>query len=376
MKRKDMRSLSDDPLTGMFELLFDVRGAAIKGVGLYHTVDEIQRIIQSDRRQAQRLSPFVADMFSDLALMANICRVLDGLFPWSLGFERKQQNAEALDCPQIKLIDIVQKIIDKGSENSASASEIRLPLPIKDSLDYPIHKVYGEQNVESLRRAECNLDTFWNKWDHFFFSHTGETLNDILRRSSKGPRVIHRTLPYRPMERRKSTTPSSAIPIASIAYPTQEPETPRRPVLETRQVKVKTRGLCNPPNDDVRDGVKGYAEVPVPEAADKSKEVTFKLKDRALEVFRTIFYTEDPNDRQGEVDWKDFLHAMTKVGFAAEKLYGSVWHFTPAEGSDFSRSFHVHQPHPDTKIPHVMARNIGRRLTHTYGWTARDFGKA
>ncbi|KAK5205418.1 hypothetical protein LTR47_005505 [Exophiala xenobiotica] len=376
MTRKDMRSLKDDPLMGMFELLFDMRGAAIKGIGLYHTVDEIQRIIQSDQRQAQRLSPFVADVFSDLALMANICRVLDGLFPWSLGFERKQQNAEPLDGPQVKLIDIVQKIIDKGSENSASACEIRLPLPIKDSLDYPIHKVYGEQNVERLRRAEWNLDTFWNKWDHFFFSHTGETLNDILRRSSKGPRTIHRTLPYRPIERGTPTTPSPVIPTASIAHPAQEPETPKRLALEPPQAKIKTRGICNPLTDDVRHGVNEDTEVPVTDAAEKSKEITFKLKDRALGVFRTVFYTEDPNDRQGEVDWKDFLHAMTKVGFAAEKLYGSVWHFMPVEGSDLSRSFHVHQPHPETKIPHVMPRNIGRRLTHTYGWTAQNFGKA
>jgi hypothetical protein len=376
MQRKDIRCPSDDPLIRIFELLFDSRSAATEGVGLWNMIDEIQRIVQSERLQAQRLSPFVADMFSDLALMANIFRVLDGLFPWSSGFERKQQSAEPIDSPQFKLIDIVQKIIEKGSENSASASEIRLPLPIKDSLDYPIHKVYGQQNVESLRRAEWNLDTFWNKWDYFFFTHTGETLNDILRRSSKGPRTIHRTLPYRPIERRNPTTPSPVIPTASIAHPAQEPETPRRLALESPQVKIKTRGICNPPTDDVRHGVNEDAEVPVPDAAEKSKEVTFKLKYRALEVFRALFYTEDPNDRQGEVVWKDFLHAITKVGFAAKKLYGSVWHFTPVEESEISRSFHVHQPHPETKIPHVMARNIGRRLTHTYGWTARDFGKA
>ncbi|KIW50613.1 hypothetical protein PV05_09405 [Exophiala xenobiotica] len=188
MKRKDMRSLSDDPLTGMFELLFDVRGAAIKGVGLYHTVDEIQRIIQSDRRRAQRLSPLVADMFSDLALMANICRALDGLFPWSLRFERKQQNAEPIDCPQIKLIDIVQKIIDKGSENSASASEIRLPLPIKDSLDYPIHKIYGEQNVESLRRVRNAISTHSGTSGTIFSSVTQERRSMI---SCGGPRRVH-----------------------------------------------------------------------------------------------------------------------------------------------------------------------------------------
>ncbi|KAK5454122.1 hypothetical protein LTS15_006122 [Exophiala xenobiotica] len=376
MKRKDRRPLKDDPLMRMFELLFDGDGAAIERVGIHPIVDEIQRIIQSDRRQAQRLSPFVADLFSDFALMTNICRVLEGLFPWTMKFDRKKEGLQSLDYPHLRLVNIARNTFEKGSEACTDACEACLPLPIKDSLDYPIHKVHSEQKVESLRRAEWNLDTFWNKWDHLFFSHTGETLNDFLRDISKGPRVIHRTLPYRPIERRKPTKPFPAVPAASITYLVPEPETPRRLAFEPPQAKIKTKGICNPPTDDVRDGINDDPEVTVPDAAEKSKEVTFKLKDRALEVFRTIFYTEDPNNRQGEVDWKDFLYAMTKVGFAAEKLYGSVWHFTPVEESEISRSFHVHQPHPETKIPHFMARNIGRRLTHTYGWTAQDFGKA
>ncbi|KAK5464542.1 hypothetical protein LTS15_001104 [Exophiala xenobiotica] len=69
-----------------------------------------------------------------------------------------------------------------------------------------------------------------------------------------------------------------------------------------------------------------------------------------------MFHTQASHDSQGEVDWKDFLHAMTAVGFAAEKLYGSVWHFTPTD-LDASRSIHVHEPHPTGKIPFYKARS-------------------
>lgn len=102
--------------------------------------------------------------------------------------------------------------------------------------------------------------------------------------------------------------------------------------------------------------------------------VKFRLKEKSLKVFRSMFYVRDVTGQRRKVDWKDFLHAMTKVGFAAAKLYGSVWQFSP-QGPDASRSFHVHEPHPGNEIPHVMARNIGRRLTHTYGWTGENFGE-
>ncbi|KAK5312596.1 hypothetical protein LTR93_011258 [Exophiala xenobiotica] len=306
MQRKDQYPVKDDPFMRIFELLFD---PGVERIGMHPLVDEIQRIIQSDRRQAKRLSPFVADLFSEIALMTNICRVLEGLLPGALKFgwvRLKQEGLKCMDSPQLKLLHVVHKTFHKDNETPTGASEIGLPLPIKDSLEYPIHKVYSEQNVESLRRAEWNLDTFWNKWDYFFFSHTGETLNDILRQYSKGPRAIRRTLPYRPIERRKATTPSPAIQVPSIAYQAQESERPRWLAVEPPRAKIKTRGVCNSPTGDEREEINEDADVPVPDADEKSREVTFKLKDRALKVFRTLFYTEGSSEHQGEVDWKNF----------------------------------------------------------------------
>jgi hypothetical protein len=58
---------------------------------------------------------------------------------------------------------------------------------------------------------------------------------------------------------------------------------------------------------------------------------------------------------------------MASTGFRIEKLYGSVWQFSPTS-LDVERSIHFHEPHPKGKIPFEVARRHGRRLTRAYGW--------
>jgi hypothetical protein len=100
---------------------------------------------------------------------------------------------------------------------------------------------------------------------------------------------------------------------------------------------------------------------------------------RAPKVFRTLFYTPSITATPGEIKWPDFLHAMASVGFAPEKLYGSVWHFRPTTlGLD--RSIKFHEPHKEgkgaDKIPYCTARGIGRRLNRAYGWEGSMFSLA
>ncbi|KAK7890856.1 hypothetical protein LTR67_008069 [Exophiala xenobiotica] len=63
---------------------------------------------------------------------------------------------------------------------------------------------------------------------------------------------------------------------------------------------------------------------------------------------------------------------MAAVRFAAEKLYGSVWHFTPTD-LDASRSIHVHEPHPTGKTAFYKARKLGARLHRTHSWTGEVY---
>jgi hypothetical protein len=71
----------------------------------------------------------------------------------------------------------------------------------------------------------------------------------------------------------------------------------------------------------------------------------------------------------GKVPWTDFVSAMSTISFLPEKLYGSVWRFTPKDGSTFGTEtpINFHEPHPSTKLPFPTARMYRRRLTRHYG---------
>ncbi|KAK7977615.1 hypothetical protein PG988_005105 [Apiospora saccharicola] len=73
----------------------------------------------------------------------------------------------------------------------------------------------------------------------------------------------------------------------------------------------------------------------------------------------------------GEVKWTEFLHAMWSVGFQSEKLYGSVWQFSPAAGASAGlervRAIQFHEPHPSSRIPYKIARAMGRRMRKRFG---------
>ncbi|KAF2642863.1 hypothetical protein P280DRAFT_468167 [Massarina eburnea CBS 473.64] len=98
----------------------------------------------------------------------------------------------------------------------------------------------------------------------------------------------------------------------------------------------------------------------------------FKLNPRNLKVFRALFYTPSVTATPGEVPWTSFLQAMKAVGFEPQKLYGSVWQFSPS-GLDVEKSIQFHEPHPSGKLPYMTARRIGRRLNRAYGWASEMF---
>jgi hypothetical protein len=133
-------------------------------------------------------------------------------------------------------------------------------------------------------------------------------------------------------------------------------------VSQSKEAKEKTRGSARP---------EPLAPEPAP-SAQEDQQPQFKVDRRALKAFKTIFFTPSSSSQPGEVPWADFLHAMVSTGFTAEKLYGSVWQFTPTN-LDVEIPIQIHEPHPSGKIPYMIARKHGRRLTRNYGWHAGMF---
>lgn len=98
----------------------------------------------------------------------------------------------------------------------------------------------------------------------------------------------------------------------------------------------------------------------------------FTVDKRAKKTFSVLFYTPSSHDTPGDTTWIDFVHAMLSIGFVAEKLYASVWHFTPPK-SVSGESIQFHAPHAGDKIRYHMARLFGRRLHRAYGWSEEMF---
>lgn len=99
---------------------------------------------------------------------------------------------------------------------------------------------------------------------------------------------------------------------------------------------------------------------------------TFVVDARAHKVFRTLFSNPETTSSPGEIKWTDFLHAMTSVGFMAEKLYDSAWQFRPIR-LNAERPIQFYEPHPQDKIPFMVTRRHGRRLSRTYVWVRSMF---
>jgi hypothetical protein len=92
--------------------------------------------------------------------------------------------------------------------------------------------------------------------------------------------------------------------------------------VEPPKEKIKTRKTGT--SEDV--AVDAEAVIPPTEA---KSEPIFALNARALKVFKMVFFTPSVSSTLGEVAWADFLYVMVSVCFNPEKLYGSVWQFSP-----------------------------------------------
>ncbi|KAH6652623.1 hypothetical protein BKA67DRAFT_567035 [Truncatella angustata] len=153
---------------------------------------------------------------------------------------------------------------------------------------------------------------------------------------------------------------------------------PRHYIPEPVMPKPKTRGASDTHDDGIKmptaviDKTSSRIEAPG-SLSQSASDRAFIVDDRAADVFDAIFFSPNISASPGEVDFKEFLHAMTSIGFCAEKLYGSVWQFSPNKDLSLTQAMHVHEPHPSPKIPYWVARDIGRRMNRRWGWTIKTF---
>lgn len=334
-------------------------------------VDELERLIQTDQKVRDMVSPYVALLIGELSIVAECLRQLQIYQPWANGFENalveKEDGIKSEFAKQTKAMGGILEALRE--ENMLTVYNFGDPSDNK--FDYPVGRRRNKANIEKLRAAEDHLDTFWATIDNLMYAKAGNLDGTALKRLLSKPWPLQRTPEWVESDTGKSQKPSKSSN-SSLDAPTKpfstlfissETRSARKEVLEAAAAKskVKSRGIQSSPSTNAA-GTALSAVVVHPDT-----QPTFAVDSRALKVFRIVFFDPNANTTAGEVAWADFLHAMSSVGFGAQKLYGSVWHFQPTK-LDVERSIQFHEPHPRGKIPFLIARRHGRRLSRAYGW--------
>ncbi|KAG0042239.1 hypothetical protein BGZ83_000738 [Gryganskiella cystojenkinii] len=340
--------------------------------GMSHLLDELDRLVENDPRAKGFLSPLVTSVIEDLSLMAECQRQIELFQPWASTFDTEMVKYK--DGLRNKLIkqNLLLDALDLGADG-------RFPWPNVDpsssQFAYPVEKRSTKETTAVIQQSERNLDAFWATVDRLMWRKANDAKRAPFSKLLEG-RLVYRTPPW--VEPVKAKAPSAKIQqkdiVQSLSQLDLDNESSQQPKKKSAKSKskAKTRGVASStgttvasasdPSDDF-DFDDGLPKIPV--------------DDRALKVFSTLFYQPSVHNQPGEIPWVDFLHAMGAVGFAIEKLYGSIWHFSPVLLSNkfvvSERSIQFHEPHPVSKIPFRMARQFGRRLTRAYGWNTGTF---
>ncbi|KAF4985945.1 hypothetical protein FDECE_16214 [Fusarium decemcellulare] len=336
--------------------------------GLPLVVDELERLLQAESSAQELVSGYIMQVIGDISIIAQCSKQLQIYQPWAQNFE----NAAVQWDDDIKN-DFAQRTGPWGQILTALRDQklinvAGLAEPFAGKFTYPISKRRTRENVDTLRRAEMNLDRVWTQVDVIMHTSKVQLDGTAIQRLLSQQRMLQRTpewveptvvkgKQHDVLDPDSDTLyePFSAI-FSSIKKIKHEPIPPIQP-----KVKVKTRGAASKPEinstqDPIGDGPGATGIQP-----------SFSVDSRALKTFRTLFFNPTVTSSPGEIPWNDFLHAMTSTGFMAEKLYGSVWQFSPTN-LDVERSIHFHEPHPKGKLAFEVARRYGRRLNRAYGW--------
>ena len=362
------RDTRDKDLELVFRLMDFLSYAQYRNtLGIHTIVDAIERLLQTNARAKALTSPWIASYLSQLSVATECFHQLELFQPWA----RKVKHC--VEERKTKLFIRYAGTFSKWHKvlltRFVGADLYELGKP-GAKFYYPVHKRRTRAHVETMRSAEAALDAFWDAADNRFRQIAGKTPHDIVA-SIIEERTLQRTPPW--VEPEKSAKASALhqppeyiyVPISSTQHDPSKQITGafNRLAIESSR-KAKTHGLADFPSDPQED------IAPPAEVVDQ--QPTFHLDKRAHKVFKTMFHSPLSRDQPGEIPWADFLHAMVKTGFSAQKLQGSAWQFTPRD-LDVEQPIQFHEPHPTAKLPYTWARRFGRRLSRTYGWTGDMF---
>ncbi|KAH8668776.1 hypothetical protein BX600DRAFT_435293 [Xylariales sp. PMI_506] len=287
---------------------------------------ELEFLLKEDVEGPKLTTEVVDEHLADLNIYTECIYQLDLAQPWASAFEtcnlesdtdlQTKLTAELRSVTSLRTKDLVGDLVDL----------IRTP---ELRFAYPASGRSSKEKIDSMRQAEANLDTFWIQ----FLSINRRKRNLPPRVESVFRRELKRTPKWEEPRKQMQIQFGSMPPIIIEVQPTKSDDCSQCEDLEPRRISVDTR---------------------------------------AAKVFDALFLEPSTGSAAVETRWGDLLHAMVCTGFTAEKLGGWLWQFTPAWAGVWG-TIQFHEPHPDDKIPHVMARQMAKRLSWMYEWNAQSF---
>ncbi|KAI0808680.1 hypothetical protein GGR55DRAFT_180431 [Xylaria sp. FL0064] len=137
-------------------------------------------------------------------------------------------------------------------------------------------------------------------------------------------------------------------------------------IVEPSREKIKTRPQGENP-----------AEVIISKELTESQTKTLEpgqapalvqISKRALNAIELLF-PRTPQEAKRGLQWTDFVHAMSDMGFAAQHNGGSAVSFE----ADGQGRIVFHKPHPESKLAPVVLQNMGGRMNKWFGWKRENF---
>lgn len=315
--------------------------------GLGNLCDEMQYMLDTNAEASQFIDPWIAGLFSDIALGSEMISAIDRLAPWfdeqkaNLLVERHMENEPSrLD----KLIYSLQIGYDAAI---LSNKALLFDPQDKDMLEYPAEKRRTQQVVDQMILAEKKLDRFWSRLERDVKAGAKISLEKTLNCRSVQPRQVHRTQPFEEecpgLIPASSTREPRSTPEKNFVLGDVDPNTrrgydstpPSKRELYQTPVKVKPKTRGTPAAPDPR------RTVPLRDAPARVGEDFEKIaiSKRAYRVFEALLpSTGSAQEQRSEIGWEELLFAMNAIGMQPIKLYGSVWMFSPVQAGQVNES--------------------------------------
>ncbi|KAJ8111716.1 hypothetical protein OPT61_g5750 [Boeremia exigua] len=363
---------TDNSLGRLLRLMTIMSDKGSRGYFTVHALmDEFERLMETDSQAKGFVTARMTKSFSRVSVLAECLHQLHLFQPWAHKIEHEIQERKIMFAIRHQESMQPWTLIYHYSGKFINKKLYKLCSPHDGKFKYPVQECPTHAKVDRMKAAEDALDAFWRSANVHWMKVNGTTPNALIKHII-GDRKLERTSPWvapsipRIPPKALQTAITEPGPFSKEAHDISKQVTGAfKKTVQPSKVKCKTRGVAAFPEDE-------EPALDLAPAQPRSVQTVLKVNKRSLKVFRVLFYSPDSPNQPGELAWSDLRYAITSVGFRAEKLRSSAWHFTPP-ASIGNRSIQFHGPHPSNKLPFVLARDCGRRLNIAYKWTIDSF---